>query len=101
MLVFCPLLLFTQFIVPTYPVRIDLFQFRPTPPGESLRLYHNYLYIYIAYPERNTKIEIRPIPSYRGSFPSYLVRTVKLRVRISSVTDAAALRPLRPTLIRI
>ena len=27
-----------------------------------------------------------------GSFPSHLVRTVKLRVRISSVTDAAALR---------
>ena len=41
---------------------------------------------------RNTKIEIRPILSYGGSFPSYLVRTVKLRVRISSVTDAAALR---------
>ena len=30
--------------------------------------------------------------SYGGSFPSHLVRTVKLRVRISSVTDAAALR---------
>ena len=41
---------------------------------------------------RNTKIEIRPILSYRGSFPSHLVRTVKLRVRILSVTDAAALR---------
>jgi hypothetical protein len=41
--------------------------------------------------QRNTKSEIRPILSYRGSFPSYLVRTVKLRVRISSVTDAAAL----------
>ena len=41
---------------------------------------------------RNTKSEIRPILSYGGSFPSHLVRTVKLRVRISSVTDAAALR---------
>ncbi|XTI85518.1 hypothetical protein V2W45_1340470, partial [Cenococcum geophilum] len=41
---------------------------------------------------KNTKIEIRPILSYGGSFPSHLVRTVKLRVRISSATDAAALR---------
>ena len=41
---------------------------------------------------RNTKSEIQPILSYGGSFPSYLVRTAKLRVRISFVTDAAALR---------
>ena len=41
---------------------------------------------------KNTKIEIQPILSYGGSFPSHLVRTVKLRVRISSVTDAVALR---------
>ena len=40
---------------------------------------------------RNTKIEIQPILSYRGSFPSHLVRTVKLKVRILSITDAAAL----------
>ena len=42
--------------------------------------------------KKNTKIEIRPILSYRGSFPSHLVRTVKLRVRISSITNTAALR---------
>jgi len=47
---------------------------------------------YIRLGERNTKIEIRPIRSYGGPFPSHLVRMVKLRVRISSVTDAAALR---------
>ena len=41
---------------------------------------------------RNTKIEIWPIQSYGGPFPSHFDRTVKLRVRISSVTDAAALR---------
>ena len=40
---------------------------------------------------RNIKIEIRPILSYRGSFPSHLDRTVKLRVRISSTTNTAAL----------
>ena len=40
----------------------------------------------------NTKIEIRPILSYGGSFPSHFVCMVKLRVRILSVTDAAALR---------
>ena len=49
-------------------------------------------YLIIKSQERNTKSEIRPILSYGGSFPSHLVRTVKLRVRISSVTDAAALR---------
>ena len=41
---------------------------------------------------KNTKIEIRLILSYKGSFPSHLVRTVKLRVRISSITNIAALR---------
>jgi hypothetical protein len=42
--------------------------------------------------QRNTKIGIQPILFYRGSFPSHFIRTVKLRVRISSVTDAAVLR---------
>jgi hypothetical protein len=49
----------------------------------------SFLYILLG---RNTKIEIRPILSYGGSFPSYFVYMVKLRVRISSITDVAALR---------
>ena len=39
-----------------------------------------------------TKSEIRPILSYRDSFLSYPIYIVKLRVRISSVTNTAALR---------
>ena len=49
-------------------------------------------FCYITKRKKNTKIEIRPILSYGGSFPSHLVCTVKLRVRISSVTDIATLR---------
>jgi len=41
--------------------------------------------------KENTKIEIRPILSYGDSFPSYFIHTVKLKVRISSITNAAAL----------
>ena len=54
--------------------------------------FHYKLNLFIIYSwERNTKIKIQLILSYRGSFPSYLIHTVKLRVRILSITNTAAL----------
>ena len=53
--------------------------------------------VYIVYTldilvRRNTKIVIRPALLCGGSFPSYCVRKALLRVRITFVTSAAALR---------
>ena len=56
----------------------------------KINIEKNYIKV-IIFSWRNTKIEIRPILSYGGSFPSHPDRTVKLRVRISSVTNTAAL----------
>ena len=68
-------------ILKSIELYIGLLEFRD---GSRFKVYISFI--------RNTKIEVQPILSYGGSFPSYLVRTVKLRVRISSVTNTAALR---------